>query len=188
MSSLIFCAAMLLLIHGYGEIIGGFVMNVDDLLSKGENKIKDHELLFLTGVVCEDTDVSRFRIYPIPNNHRRYMILERSSVVGGLYELTSNEMEDLGFLGEQVHKVTLRVGTPLDFVSIEKHKLGETMSSESFDQKKLEMAGKQNGGGRRQGSNNPNLICAPTGGCASYPCCSSNLPEHPCLCDSCCVA
>ncbi len=95
-------------------------MKLDDVL-KAAAKVsqpQDHALVYLHGAVESDHDPAYFRLYRIPHDRRSYMLVKKADVAGDLYEWTSEEAHQAGFVGTKVYRVPLQFGTEVQIVAV----------------------------------------------------------------------
>lgn len=151
-------------------------MNINDAL-KGSTAGNDvlQRIHYVRGQLVADSKPENFRIYPIPNDEGTYFVVSRNDVAGDIYELAKEELIGTGFAGVKVHKVPLSLGTNVAFVKVKIHKIGETISSDSFE----------------KNSASPAVVpppgCSATSGCQTG-CCTAQGAGGPCYCDTCCTA
>lgn len=143
-------------------------MNIQEILDNSSMPSDElHRTTYLRGRITHDVRPEYFRVYPIPNSEGTYLLIDRSDIAGDIYKFTKEELAGSGFIGAEVYKVPLRIGTKVSYIKVESHRFGETIDSISFD---------------------PNLpVGCNAAYCGDLPCCHRPI-GGPCYCSTCCIA
>jgi hypothetical protein len=145
-------------------------MKLDDVLNAGAevSQAQNHAVFYFHGAIESDHNPAYFRLYSNPHHRRSYMLVKKTDVAGDLYEWTSEETSQAGFIGTKVYRVPLQFGTEVQVVSVAIVRVGPTSAAKTAAKSAFV----------RPASNCPSgLVC----GCANPGCtegCSCTFPSE----------
>jgi len=150
-------------------------MKLEEVLqSKPQATHTDVHLYSMNGVIKLDHDNEYIRVYANPVNNSVYFLVKKMDVIGDVYKWSNEELVQIGFVGEEMHRIRLKSGTKVQSIKITLDILGETIDGNILY--------------------NPNKIksgesvkCKRASGCGAYPCCEP-LEDGRCKCSLCCDA
>jgi len=130
----------------------------------------DHKALYLNGAIAVHDQTQSFRLYPDAMNPRKYYVVDSNDVTGDLHEWTASELAHANFAGQKRYRIPLKFHAVVEFVTVEIHRLGETVAGDTDATQSL------------------SSDCRSAPGCGgNNPCCTSTN-GGPCYCDTCCVS
>ena len=109
-------------------------MKLEDILGAAPkpSPAQDHLLFHLTGTIENDHDPAYFRLYWNPRNRRSWLLIKKTDAVGDLYEWTAEETIQKGFTEVKIHRVSVKVGSEVQEVSVAIRKIGEVIAPKSL--------------------------------------------------------
>lgn len=145
-------------------------MDRETFVGRLDRQPEDPLIAHLIGSARRDSAEEKIRIYPDPGNLNAYYSVKIDDIVGDIHELHRDELVHSGYIGSEVFKVPLRVGTMVEYTATSIERVGETIEPHSVSP----LVSSRVGAGCR------------TSSCKSTPCCSESEVGR-CRCNYCCI-